>query len=239
MFQNLFPGFFEIDPLSRDFDISVIENKRETSVLQVRMIGPDVGDGKHTILSAGVLLGRCISRPGNSRGAKVGDLGSMQAIGYRSVSTKTIFKMADGVPEKVKVLSSLMRDWMGTNMKDVLKGMVQVENEMGTANTLTFMPHGPTSKMVVSVNLANSAHYDVKDGSLSVALWVEEKPGQSKNWYFVLPNMSYGGSDGVVVKLRHGVVISWDGRSVFHCTSRTDVGEGNSAYGCMWSCAGR
>ena len=66
--------------------------------------------------------------------------------------------------------------------------------------------------MIVSVNLANAQHYDVGDTAESFAIWVEEKPGQSENWYFILPNVSVLGSKGVVVKLVHGVVICWDGR---------------------------
>jgi hypothetical protein len=76
------------------------------------------------------------------------------------------------------------------------------------------LKNAPGSRMMVSVNLANSPHYDNGDTSESVALWVEDKPGQSNNWYFVLPNMSHKGSNGVVVKLLHGLVISWDGREV-------------------------
>jgi hypothetical protein len=91
--------------------------------------------------------------------------------------------------------------------------------------------------MMISVNLANSPHYDTGDTSVSVAIWVEEKPGQSENWYFILPNMSHQGSKGIVVKLYHGLVISWDGRDIFHCTSKTRVGDGNKVYGCLWSSA--
>ena len=98
---------------------------------------------------------------------------------------------------------------------------------------------GPGSRMVMSINLCNSPHYDIGDTSSSVALWVEDKPGKAKNWYFVLPNVSYIGSKGLVIKLGHGVVIAWDGREIYHCSSKSYPGEQNKVYGCLWSSAGR
>ena len=69
---------------------------------------------------------------------------------------------------------------------------------------------------------------------MSVAIWAEEKPGQSENWYFVLPNVSILGSKGVIVKLVHGVVISWDGRKIYHGSSKPKTGNDNKVFGCMW-----
>ena len=122
-------------------------------------------------------------------------------------------------------------------MQDTLKDFIRVDEEMGVAYSLFCMPTGPGSRMMVSVNLANAGHLDVDDSSHSVALWLEERPGQATNWYFILPNLTYKGSSGVVVKLRHGTVVSWDAREIFHCTSKTKVGDDNRVYGCMWGSA--
>ena len=92
--------------------------------------------------------------------------------------------------------------------------------------------------MMFSKNLGNASHFDYKDKSISISLWAETKPGSSHNWYFILPNLSINDLDGVVITLKHGAVISWDGRIYRHCTSVTDgVGESendNHVYGCMF-----
>ena len=74
------------------------------------------------------------------------------------------------------------------------------------------------------------------EGQGQVAIRYHE-PGQAENWYFVLPNLSISGSRGVIIKLRHGVVISWDGRKIYHCSSMATPGQGNKVFGCMWGSA--
>ena len=79
--------------------------------------------------------------------------------------------------------------------------------------------------MDLSINLANASHYDVWDASQGFSIWTEDFPGSTKNWYFVLPNLRGNFSDsnreyrGVAIKLTYGVLISWDGRLIRHCTS--------------------
>ena len=86
--------------------------------------------------------------------------------------------------------------------------------------------------MDISVDLSNASHYDVNDASQGFSIWTEDVPGSTTDWYFVLPNV-YGkrASDddhgnkkgdmyqGVAIRLTHGVLISWDGRVIRHCTS--------------------
>ena len=85
-----------------------------------------------------------------------------------------------------------------------------------------------------SVNLGNSSHVDVHDGSQGYGVWTEIIPGRGKNWYYIMPNV-YGTRPhqvspdggriqgkpfaGLAIKLTHGVAISWDGRVIRHCTS--------------------
>ena len=86
----------------------------------------------------------------------------------------------------------------------------------------------------ISVDLANSSHYDSNDASVGFTIWTEDVPGGTKNWYFVLPNV-YGKwplgmragkksltYQGVAIKLTHGTMISWDGRVIRHATSVVD-----------------
>jgi hypothetical protein len=93
-----------------------------------------------------------------------------------------------------------------------------------------------THSMDLSVNLANSTHYDVNDASQGLSIWTVDHHG-TKHWYFVLPNMrsKFPGTDreynGIAIKLSaHGVLIGWDGRLIRHGTSVTASQVGN-VYG--------
>ncbi len=90
-----------------------------------------------------------------------------------------------------------------------------------------------------SVNLGNASHFDVMDGTTGISVWTELKQGSAKNWYFVIPNLvvTHNGIEyvGVIIKLDHGIAISWDGRVIRHCTSVTDVGVDNCVFGTFWA----
>ena len=241
MYENMFPGFLEVDPVQSDYNLVVMLPSKKESILRIRMVSPiDVVENS-LLLSSIVELGRtlAVSRQGNCRGVRVGDVGSMHAIGVKSRKTNTVYKTTDIVGEKARPTCERMLGWLKANMNEVL-GEIQATDSERNVIYPPSLAGGPASRMVLSVDLGNSPHYDIGDTSVSVAVWVEEKPGQSSNWFFVLPNVSCMGSQGVAIKLMHGVVISWDGREIFHCTSRTVPGNDNRVYGCLWgSCNDR
>ena len=234
MFDKLFPGHFIVDPMYTDKDLRVTLPDKKGSLIHIRMVAPYEGVEKDNLLTSLVEVGRTLSGTGNCRGKDVGDLGSMHAIGLKSATSKSVYVTSESTSARVEVASTLMMEWMQDNLQHVLAKIKTKDSEMKVEATPS-LKNGPGSRMMVSVNLANSPHYDKGDTSLSVAIWVEEKPGHAQNWYFVFPNMSHGGSKGVVVKLYHGLVIVWDGREIFHCTSKTRVGVDNKVYGCLWS----
>lgn len=234
MYNQLFNGYYEIDPMKNDFDIEVTLPTNQVSVVSVRLVTPLEGRGPNYLLTSILDLGKQLNGPGNARGSTVGDIGSMHALGLRSLRTKECYKGTAENANKIKVVSSLMRNWMEENMRTTLKDLHPQTGIHDIDGLLSCMPNGPGTRMMFSINLGNAAHYDVNDDSESVAVWVELKPGQAKNWYFILPNVSYKGSSGLVVKLHHGVAISWDGRKIYHCTSKTQPGLENKVFGCMW-----
>ena len=234
IYESIFSGYLEVDPFESDYDLNVTLHTGKKSQIKVRLVAPDDGVGKTTLLSSIVALGRSLSGPGNARGSRVGDIGAMHAMGLKSAGSKECYKTCENTNKKVAVASSTMRDWLEDNLQEVLREVVRTDTNL-KINYPSSMPRGPGSRLMMSVNLGNSPHYDSGDTSKSIAIWVEEKPGQAANWYFVLPNVSCKGSHGVVIRLIHGVVISWDGREIFHCSSKAQPGEGNKVYGCMWS----
>ena len=99
----------------------------------------------------------------------------------------------------------------------------------------------------VSVDLGNTSHVDVHDGSQGYSVLGEEFPGQGTNWFLVLPNV-YGlrpdpdGNDWIrfedlAIRITDGVSVSWDGRDIRRCTSLSEpdgppVGEGLGDRAC-------
>lgn len=234
LYSNLYHGYHLIDPSQGDVDLNIFLSSSEASLIHVRLISPDYGIGRDKLLNSVLALGDSLLGNGNARGSKVGDVGAMHAMGYRCSKSKEVYVGTTVLSDKIKKASMLMRHWMEDNLRDVLNDLIENDKESGTLGTLDCMPHGPGSRIMFSVNLGNSPHYDSGDSSKSIALWTEQRPSEAKNWYFVLPNVSFQGSRGMVIKLMHGVVISWDGRQIYHCTSKTSVGEKNKTYGCMW-----
>ena len=162
----------------------------------------------------------------------------MWGLGYRNKANREVYKKTtDDIVKKamppvcenaVAVFGKRMPRCLGSIREAESKGTwCPPLSEMGGAN-------GPGSSIMISKNLGNSAHYDFRDMSMSVSVWVEERKDTATNWYFIMPNVRLNGKLGVVIQLFHGCVISWNGRLIKHCTSVTSTGGDNNVYGCMF-----
>ena len=170
-----------------------------------------------------------------------GDLGSMHPIGTRVLHNKTegTYVSSSG---SVGLLGALRDSVEASAMlaQRSIPGVLRVIQDLETDSAVEYTPemsggtgggeqrvgmHRVSTTMDLSVNLANASHYDVNDASQGFSIWTEDKPGTTANWYFVLPNVYghiSGGNEtynGLAIKLTHGVLISWDGRVIRHCTS--------------------
>ncbi len=70
----------------------------------------------------------------------------------------------------------------------------------------------------------NPAHYDCNDDGIGIGVWFEKDKTLCTEVYFVMPNILVDDGGGVmqkglVIKLKDGCVISWDGTNIHHCTS--------------------
>ena len=96
-------------------------------------------------------------------------------------------------------------------------------------------------KMILSKNLHNAIHRDVyNDVNISAALWLQSDKKRCKDAqaYFLLPNVTIdddGTEKAIAIKIEDGTYISWDGRAVWHCTSRNPAlnPEDNDLYACF------
>jgi hypothetical protein len=95
---------------------------------------------------------------------------------------------------------------------------------------------GIVPSLNISLDLGNEPHYDTNDLGIGLSIWLEDIPGSTKNWKFVVPNLTVkfeGASyEGLVIELCHGALVQWDGGCIRHCTSVTDCGPPtNHVYG--------
>jgi hypothetical protein len=241
LYDKLWWGHKTIDlsgGLCTHVDIVVTVENGETTVVRI-------GSAKDesVLLKAIVGLGKELPSGGNARN-KVGDEGDMFALGYKSTKNADIY-----APTKNELIGVAMARAATAAGKYMKRHWLSDYNNIREADSLktetaTQLPveplkemggkDGPGHVIMISRNLGNSSHVDYADASRSIAFWVEEKPGQAKNWYFLLPNVSIEESKGVVIKLFHGAVISWDGSKIRHCSSITKPGNDNNVYGCMF-----
>jgi len=168
---------------------------------------------------------------GAARSSK-GDVGAMHPIGTRvmhdgmtiseySTTSKVSFCLVKAFVAALATIGKIV-------FPDVLSVIQDTEGDANAtpcaamAGDVLHNRVGCTIDM--SVNLANASHFDVNDASQGFSVWTEDIPGMASDWYFVMPNLHGVKPDGskfngVAIKLRHGTAISWDGRTIRHCTS--------------------
>ena len=254
-----------IDPTSEHFvDIMVDlprlgRQKNKQSVVMVRNVSYLADDGGKRLFGAMACITkhnkalRLAKRKGAAR-SSAGDYGTMHAIGtHVHFDGVTIDSYAANacVGEKLlrKMVVSLAK--IGRCAYPQVYAVIRDTEENSGLQPVSPMD-GEGGRRVgytvdVSVDLGNTSHVDVHDGSQGYSVWGEEFPGRGTNWFLVLPNV-YGlrpdpdGDDwirfeGLAIRITDGVSVSWDGRDIRHCTSLSEpdgppVGEGIGDRAC-------
>ena len=173
------------------------------------------------------------AKSGSAR-SSCGDRGSMHPIGKRVMQnlTEGKYTSSSSDAESIKALGCAVQAsamLAASSVPAVLRVVQDFEHDSGLDPTPEMSadggPYRVSTTMDLSVNLSNASHYDVNDATQGFSIWTEDTPGSTKNWFFVLPNV-YGmrpgtkeSYNGLVIRLSHGVLISWDGRIIRHCTS--------------------
>jgi len=83
---------------------------------------------------------------------------------------------------------------------------------------------GLTKFVNVSVNLANLAHYNMNSDGVGIGVWFEKDKHLGMEVFYVMPNILVKDIDNVawkslLIKLKDGCIILWDGTNICHCTS--------------------
>ena len=191
------------------------------------------------VLAAGREL--CLTLPNQSSSVRRASRqeGSMHSFG-RHVFNGRLHKFKETVSQS-RLLKSFTRLFSSFLLKSFPlehASMVSSERSRGLLpDTSSFDSSSPCSSLNVSVDLANPDHYDIRDISVGVSLFLTDSSSESvKGWYFVMPNLEvlHCGKSyrGVLIQLQHGIALSWDGRYIRHCSSSGVTSTpGNRRYG--------
>jgi hypothetical protein len=237
LYGELYTGYKLIDvsgaPPSGGVDIEVTLADGTKSVVEIGSAASEIG-----MLEELVSLGKVLPTRGNAR-PHAKDVGDMFGLGWRSPTQIYKPTKTRAIADAMEAASTSVGNYMKKYWRRAYHNIREAERtkskkplrplrEMGGKD-------GPGNVIMVSRNLGNSAHIDFNDRTRSFGVWFEEVPGQAKNWYFILPDVSIDGSDGVVIKLFHGAIIAWDGSKVRHCSSMSDPGDNNNVFGSVFA----
>ena len=165
--------------------------------------------------------------------ANRGDHGTMHAIGTRvPFSGDEVMAYAANSRVTKSVLRNLVISLATVGVHACPDVLSVIQNTEGDTGLQPVSPMEGSGKGLrggfsidMSVNLGNASHVDVHDASQGFSVWTAERCGVATRWSFVLPNV-HGGVrpdgtpyNGIAIRIRHGVALSWDGRQVRHCTS--------------------
>jgi hypothetical protein len=218
------------------------------SIIQIRYLPSVVGRGCEELLTD--ITSHCdmVRRQRGNVGARAGngDLGVMHPIGCHITKCwNNVQYVTSSSKEAVPVLlkaGQAAAKLAAVTIPAILRVMQDFENDSGMQH-VGGMDGGicrVTLSMDLSINLANSTHFDVNDASQGFTIWTEDHPGTTSGWYFVLPNMKgkFPATDreynGIAIKLSDGVLIGWDGRLIRHGTSMAGSRVGN-IYGTFFA----
>ena len=79
--------------------------------------------------------------------------------------------------------------------------------------------------------MINATHTYPEDSCQSISIFTESRIGPLREWYFIFPNSTRDGEKAILIALRHGVSIMWDGKKLFHCSTALNETSCDNVYG--------
>jgi hypothetical protein len=116
---------------------------------------------------------------------------------------KLLFKLnmiEYGISKLAADIEDAMEKDFSTTLQNI-RDMESVSNEESCVGKYA-------KSMDVSKDLGNEPHFDVNDAGPGISIWLMDNPKkENEDWYFILQNCSVNGSQGVAIKLHHGIMI--------------------------------
>jgi hypothetical protein len=224
-----FEGNNNVLVITKNADIHVTENRmisHQTSILLIRFLSLPDFFAVAQDLNANInwnISGTCrISPEGNMI-----HLGCRKGSGrhkyYYYCRTRQNLREINRYHSRMNVLAKqIMRQHFPGAYREIRRWMrytnTKIPFELGGSD-------GFCCEMIVSHNLGNEAHVDQDIANKCVSIWTVGvgTPENPQGSYFVLPYLTcvVGNKQyrGIVVKLRQGCAIEWNGRYVFHAST--------------------
>jgi hypothetical protein len=170
------------------------------SLVQIRYLPHAVSDSKRLLdmIHAHASSLGLSPKKGAVVRSNCGDMGKMHAIGTRvhlNRRRRTQYVTSSGHHEQLKLRRAVRAaaQLFGMTIPPVLRVMQDVEDDSDILPQHGMAGDGKYGRvshsMDASDNLVNASHYDTNDGSQGASIWTEDKPGSTRDWYFVLPNV--------------------------------------------------
>lgn len=167
---------------------------RSLSIIQVRALDYETNVTDKELLKDLMDALRAVARmPKNCRHT-LNDGGAMQSIGVRKSQAVGIeqTKPTEYLLKHTQLTRICHLAYLFANRRftTVVQTMQHIESQVGRTPIHKMGGNlGPSCCMSVSCsNLRNATHYDIHGGSVCFSIWSEGEPGNTRNWYFVLPN---------------------------------------------------
>jgi hypothetical protein len=199
------------------------------------------GDLGHPLTRTCVRVARCLDKELLAAGRKLADTLPSSSSGVRRDSLQygvmhsfgmhvyngVLRKFKETAKQAVALLqfTELFSNYLSLSFPFEAAAMTTSERSRGLyPDTSSFAPNSPCASLNASVDLGNADHYDTRDVSIGVSLFLTNDPKcPVSGWFFVLPNIELEWKGicykGVLIELQDGVALSWDGRHIRHCTS--------------------
>ena len=168
----------------------------------------------------------------NTYRKKKNDMGSMYIVGNgkKGDGTSGVYNLTNSSERLMTVISKITKQaelyYQSIGLDDDIETMKQSRCCKKLCNNLLFV-----SSIVQSSNLINAAHIDPADITPSIVTFTEPNIGSCSDWYFILPHTTHNVKKAIVIALRHGVSIRWEGQQLFHCSSVSDHCSDGTVYG--------
>ena len=180
---------YVVDPREGSVDIMVTHADGSASIVHIRHTGDP------SVLEYIVRLGKRL--PKNSAiQNNVGDKGSMVAVGVKNwgPANPEEYAVTKRLNPEFAVAAHFVSNYLRKVLPRVYNAIEDADKIKRGVRNYEKMECGPGLVLVICKNLGNASHYDYADDSVSFPVWAEEQPGGSRNWFFVMPSLSYQGS---------------------------------------------
>ena len=183
--------------------------------------------------------------------------GIMVSAGTRGIDGNAIDPHKATGPEQAFVMKSCKKYLEDNGFGDVVWMTQSATMEKGSStvfphawethqkNTRAGKEKSFSAIVTVSENLANESHVDSNDDGMSIAIFHTHKSNQhgKTTRYFLLPDVeTWDGNtmkQGVAIEMVDGLVISWDGDKVRHCSSVPEIKGDALGHATFFCSAGR